>query len=110
MNRHLCRLFVAACMMSLISLGCGARTAGTENQDDKKTASVAIHDAAITAEVKAALAVKRGVKATEINVDTDRGVVTLHGEVGTQAERQLAVMVAKDIDGVKDVVDDLKVR
>jgi osmotically-inducible protein OsmY len=54
--------------------------------------------------------VKRGVSATEINVDTDRGVVTLRGQVETQAERQLAAMVARDVDGVKDVVNGITVR
>jgi osmotically-inducible protein OsmY len=45
-----------------------------------------------------------------VNVDTDQGVVTLHGQVETQAERQLAVMVARDVNGAKDVVNDITVR
>jgi len=50
------------------------------------------------------------VAATEINVDTDRGVVTLRGEVGTEAERQIAVKVAEDVTHVREVVNELKVR
>ena len=49
-------------------------------------------------------------RAVDINVDTDRGIVTLEGEVRTQAERQLAVRVAEDVAGVKDVVDRIRVR
>jgi len=56
------------------------------------------------------LAFERGVRATDINVDTDRGTVTLEGEVGTQAERQLAVKVAEDVEGVKEVVNRIHVR
>lgn len=41
---------------------------------------------------------------------SDEGVVTLRGQVETQAERQLAVMVARDVNGVKDVVNDITVR
>ena len=69
-----------------------------------------ISDALITAEVKTALAVEPGVKASEINVDTDRGTVTLHGEVDTPAERQLAVKVTEDIGGVKAIVNQIQVR
>lgn len=108
MKRRFCCLLIGAAVIGLASLGCGAKA--TESDDHKKTATVAVHDAAITAEVKMALAVKRGVSATEINVDTDQGVVTLRGQVETQAERQLAVMVARDVNGVKDVVDDITVR
>ena len=60
--------------------------------------------------VKLSLAFERGVKATDINVDTDHGTVTLNGEVGTEAERQLAVKVAEDVEGVKQVVDRIHVR
>jgi hyperosmotically inducible protein len=107
MNRHLSCLLIGVAAIGLASLDCGD---GTAQSEDKKTATVAIRDAAITAEVKTALAVKRGVSATEINVDTARGVVTLRGQVETQSERQLAAMVARDVDGVKDVVNDITVR
>jgi len=110
MNRRLRSLIAGASVVALVSLGCGSRTAESEGTEDKTTATAEIHDAAITAEVKMALAVKRGVAATEINVDTDQGVVTLRGQVDSQAERQLAVMVAKDVHGVKDVVNDITVR
>jgi len=64
----------------------------------------------ITMSVKMSLAFERGVKASEIDVDTDRGTVTLKGEVGTQAERQLAVKVTEDVSGVKEVVNQIHVR
>lgn len=111
---RIARWLVAVCVVSLSLLGCGAGTNESRKKDDtqeeKRTMTVAVKDAALTAQVKMALAVKRGVAATEINVDTDEGVVTLHGQVGTEAERQLAVMVARNVDGVKDVVNDIKVR
>jgi osmotically-inducible protein OsmY len=45
----------------------------------------------------------------KINVDTKGSVVTLSGTVASAAEKQHAVQVAKDTDGVKSVVDRLKV-
>jgi len=56
------------------------------------------------------LAFERGVKASHITVHTDRGTVTLAGEVDSQAERQLAARIAHDTEGVKHVVNQLQVR
>jgi len=44
-----------------------------------------------------------------INVDVVNDVVTLKGTVETAAEKTKAGQVAKDIDGVKSVTNELKV-
>ena len=106
MNSRLGCWLAALAMVGLVSSGC-ARTA--PEPEDTRTAGDAFHDAVITASVKVALAVKPGVAATDINVDTDRSVVTLKGEVRTEAERQLATMVAEDVGGVTEVVNELRV-
>jgi hyperosmotically inducible protein len=49
------------------------------------------------------------VKASEINVDTHNHVVTLNGTVGSNAERERAVMIARNTNGVNSVVDNLRV-
>ena len=90
-----------------ISWGCSHQASQLE---DKRTLSTVIRDASITSSVKLSLAFERGVKATEINVDTDRGTVTLNGEVGSEAERQLALKVSEDISGVRKVVNRIQVR
>ena len=107
MNRRLNYLFAAWAVTGMLAWGCGGTNQSAEHS---RTAGDAIQDATITASVKIALAFKPGVAATEINVDTDRGVVTLRGEVGTEAERQLAVMVARDVGSVTEVVNDIRVR
>jgi osmotically-inducible protein OsmY len=68
-----------------------------------------VHDATLTASVKMALATNKGVKATDLNVDTRNSVVTLTGQVATQAEKQLALRIAKDTDGVRKVVDQIQI-
>ena len=65
-------------------------------------------DAAINGKVKAALAADDLVKARNINVDTVRGVVTLNGTVNSAAEKAQAIKVARGIDGVVDVKDNLR--
>jgi osmotically-inducible protein OsmY len=43
-------------------------------------------------------------------VDTRDGVVTLTGEVESEAERRQAVALARNTDGVREVTDQLQVR
>jgi hyperosmotically inducible protein len=66
-------------------------------------------DAGITTAVKAKLAADDTVKASEINVDTHNRVVTLNGTVASAAEKERAVIIARDTNGVTSVVDDLVV-
>ena len=66
-------------------------------------------DAAITATVKTALGADSLVKARNIDVDTSRGVVTLNGTVGSPAEKQRAIDIAKRTEGVTSVRDNLRV-
>src|SRR5437867_11335956 len=90
MNRRTIGLAAVLALIGMISWGC----ARSESQaGETRTATDSIRDASITAAVKLSLAFERGVRAADINVDTDRGTVTLEGKVRTQAERQLAVKV-----------------
>src|SRR6476619_6363287 len=66
-------------------------------------------DAGITGAVKSKMAADDTVKASEINVDTHNHVVTLNGSVGSNAERERAVMIARNTKGVNSVVDNLRV-
>ena len=66
-------------------------------------------DSGITTAVKSKLAADTMVQAYEIDVDTSNGVVTLTGEVETSAAKDQAVRLARETDGVRDVVDQLKV-
>lgn len=50
------------------------------------------------------------VRGLRINVDVNKGVVTLSGKVRSEAERQRAVEVASAIPSVVRVVDNLVVR
>ena len=66
-------------------------------------------DAGITSAVKTKMAADNTVKASEINVDTHNHVVTLNGTVGSNAEKERAVMIARNTRGVTSVVDNLTV-
>jgi hypothetical protein len=66
-------------------------------------------DAGITTAVKSKLAADDMVKAYQVDVDTNNKVVTLSGDVATEAQKDQAVMIARNTDGVSDVIDRLRV-
>ena len=67
-------------------------------------------DAGITTAVKSKLAADDMVKAYKVDVDTENKVVTLSGDVDTAAQRAHAVMIARNTDGVADVIDQLRIN
>ena len=71
--------------------------------------SQATTDMAITAKVNAALAVDDKLKATQINVDTREGQVTLTGAAPDAQSRERATTLASAVDGVKQVNNQLVV-
>jgi hyperosmotically inducible periplasmic protein len=64
---------------------------------------------AVTAKIKSKMALDDGVDAAAIDVDTNGSVVTLSGRVTSAAERDRAVRLARETDGVTSVVDRLVV-
>jgi hyperosmotically inducible protein len=74
------------------------------------TLACAQPDAVITAKVKSSMAVDSSVKASRIEVSTHEKVVTLTGNLDSQAEKDRALEIARSTGGVKDVVDMIAVR
>ncbi|HZS34323.1 MAG TPA: BON domain-containing protein [Methylomirabilota bacterium] len=75
-----------------------------------KTAGQAIDDATITATVKAKLAQERAATLTRINVDTVRQTVYLNGVVESEAMRERAEQIARQVSGVAAVVNNLQLQ
>ena len=67
-------------------------------------------DAALTAKVKTALMAEPGIKSLEINVDTRDNNVTLAGTVPSAELKVRAMDVAKNVEGVKSVNDQLVIK
>jgi len=86
-----------------------ASEAGRAIGDAARSAGEATADAAITAAVKTKFLADTKISGLKIDVDTKDNVVTLTGTVSSAAEKQQAIDVAKQTDGVKSVVDRLKV-
>ena len=82
-----------------------ARREGREAAD---RAGAAVTDAAVTSAVKAKFLADGTVRGLQIDVDTRDGVVTLNGTVASRAEADRAMMLARNTEGVKNVMDNLK--
>ena len=70
----------------------------------------AAHDATITTKIKAKMTLDDSMKARSIDVSTDGSTVTLDGTVGSVAEHDRALALARETDGVTRVIDRLKVH
>ena len=82
----------------------GAKTAEAANK-----AGAVLSDGALTAKIKSKMALDDLVKARSIDVSTTNHVVTLGGTVGSVAEHDRALQLAKETAGVTEVVDRLRV-
>ncbi len=69
-----------------------------------------IDNSVITTKVKAAIFGDESLKSSEINVETFKGVVQLSGFVSSQADINRAVEVARSVNGVTSVKNDMRVK
>ena len=86
-----------------------AKQAGQEisqkTAEAAKSAQEALSDGSLTGKIKAKMALDDTVKALDLNVDTTNGVVTVTGKVRSSAERDRALALARETNGVVRVVD-----
>lgn len=95
-------LFFAAIAM-VATVGC-ASTAKQESTGQY------VNDTAITAKVKAAIFNQPSLKSKEINVETFKGRVQLSGFVNSRDDIDQAVTVAKGVEGVASVSNDMRIK
>src|SRR5579872_2295539 len=74
------------------------------------TVQPSVDDSVITAKVKAAVLGEPGLKVSEINVETFKGVVQLSGFVSSRDDIKSAIRVASAVDGVKTVKNDMQLK
>jgi len=100
-NNRFTSFILAMAMVSV--LGC-ASTATQEGTGEY------VDDSVITAKVKSAIIGDASLKATEINVETFKGIVQLSGFVSSSADKSKAEELARSVKGVKSVKDDMRVK
>ena len=95
-----------ASMTALVLAGCAGLGSGN-TATGTRTAGQAVDDATIGTKLKAALAADPDLSALKINVDTTQGNVRLKGEVKNMTLWRKAADIARKIDGVKSVDNQL---
>lgn len=91
-------------------LGAAVLAGGCAGTSTKESTGEYIDNSAITARVKTALIDDEIVKANDVQVETFRGTVQLSGFVDTEAQKDRATTVAKSVQGVREVKNNLIVK
>ncbi|HEY7204305.1 MAG TPA: BON domain-containing protein [Methylomirabilota bacterium] len=92
----------AALAVAVLLAACQSMTGETLGEN--------IDDAGITAAVKSKLAAEKISTVTRIDVDTNRGVVALNGTVKSVTDRARVEELARQVKGVRDVVNNLRIQ
>jgi osmotically-inducible protein OsmY len=98
--------------LSVLVLAAAAFTTlvGCASSATKESTGQYVDDTAITAKVKAAIFQEPTLKSAEVNVETFKRVVQLSGFVSSQADIQKATMVARGVEGVASVKNDMRLK
>ena len=87
----------------------GALTTGSAHAVSKADKKTQTNDPWMTAKTKIALFADPRIKGLEVNVETSQGSVRIRGKVYSEEAKQAAEGIAKGIDGVKSVRNELQV-
>ena len=101
MSNAFLKKVLIACLLAGLA-GC----ASTTRQD----VSQYVDDSQITAKVKTAMARDKEVSARRINVETQQGVVQLSGFAKSPQEAEHAVTLARSVQGVQSVRNDIVIE
>ena len=101
MLKRLSAVFIVASVVSV--LGCAT-------QSQPQSAGAYMGDSWVTTKVKAGILNEPSLKVSQINVETYKSVVQLSGFVDNAASQAKAVEIAKSVQGVTAVKNDMRLR
>ena len=87
-----------------------ATVLGCAGSPQKSSTGEYMTDSWITTKVKTALAADKQVKSAEVNVETFKGAVQLSGFVSSQTVMNQAIHVARGVEGVTSVQNDMRIK
>jgi hyperosmotically inducible protein len=101
---------MAAIVMALVAAApLTAGAADDKAQTTTQEAKTMVTDSWVTSKTKISLFADERVKGSQVSVDTAKGVVHLRGKVDSAEAKSAAGDIAKGIEGVKSVKNDLQV-
>jgi hyperosmotically inducible protein len=98
--------FLLAALMLTTATGCAGNARNAANPASERP----VADDAVSAGVRSAIAGEAVLKGREIQVDTVNGVVQLSGYVSSADDVATAAAVARTVNGVKSVRNDLRLK
>jgi len=101
MLKRFSAIFIVAAMVS--ALGCASKS-------EPQSPTAYMGDSWVTTKVKTAILNEPSLKVLQINVETYKSVVQLSGFVDNAASRAKAVEIARSVQGVTAVKNDLQLR
>jgi osmotically-inducible protein OsmY len=103
--KHIARSISAVFLAVLLAavMGCAANL-------PQESAGEYVDDAVITTKVKASILDQPALKSFEIHVQTFKGTVYLSGFVASQSSIDKAVEVARSVNGVRSVKNDMRLK
>lgn len=106
MNRSGVRLAVLGLLLAVLGAGAGCQS---YREGSSRTVGEFTDDVGIQSRLKVALLNDPDIKGLRINTEVNRGVVALHGRVGSHELKQRALQIAAGVKGVRRVEDRLSV-
>lgn len=95
---------------ALTAAALSAAIAACAPMQGRETAGQYVDDATITTKIKVELVKDKELPASQINVETMQSIVQLSGFVDSSAQKVKAGQVAMNMQGVKNVKNDIVVR
>lgn len=95
---------------AVFTLAAGIALSGCNVFRGESTPGQYVDDVAITTKVKAKLLDSDNVDGLDVNVDSTNGKVTLSGWASSDAEARKATQLAREVEGVRSVDNQLKVK
>ena len=103
MNLRTTIVTASAALVLLVASGCAVHRG-------QQSVGAYVDDSSITAAVKGKYVGNKDVDASSISVETLNGTVMLSGFAKNETERTTAESIAKDVDGVKMVKNEIALR
>jgi hyperosmotically inducible periplasmic protein len=97
------------CVAFALAVSAVAGFTGCAGTPDKESTGEYVDDSSLTARVKSALS-DDYYKYPDVKVDTFKGTVQLSGFVDDKSQKDRAGNIAKGVDGVKDVDNNITVK
>ncbi len=101
-------LSLAVCLIA--SVAATQFTTGCAGDRYSRSTGQTLDDSAITAKVKSKMLADSQVEGLDVKVDTFRGEVQLTGFVDTYRQKQRAEQLARQVEGVRTVRNDIAVK